>query len=186
MTVQVARRLFTVEEYHKLAEAGILVEDDRVELIDGEIVEMSPIGSRHQACVDWLTRECSGRLRHAAIVRVQGPIRTGDRSEPQPDVALLRPRQDFYAQEHPGPADVLLVIEVADTTADYDRHTKLPLYARAGIPEAWLINFPGGRIEVHREPSPDGYKLVRYVTRGENLAPLSFPDLDLAVDELLG
>jgi Uma2 family endonuclease len=134
MGVQVQRRLFTVEEYHRMAEAGILSEDDRVELIEGELVTMSPIGSRHAACVARLTAllfPVGGR----GILWVQNPIRLGARSEPQPDVALLRYRPDFYASAHPGPEDVLLVVEVAETSADADRSLKIPLYARYGIPK---------------------------------------------------
>src|SRR5262245_37141744 len=116
MAVQVSRRLFTVDEYYQMAQAGILHEDDRVELIEGEIIETAAIGSRHAACVDRLNQLFSGRVAGRAIVRVQNPIRLSQRSEPQPDLALLRPRADFYATGHPGPQDVLLVVEVADTS----------------------------------------------------------------------
>lgn len=182
---QVTRRKFTVEEYHLLARAGVLKEDDRVELLEGEIVEMSPIGSRHAACVDRLNRVFS-RLGERTIVRVQSPLRLGDLAEPQPDLALLRPRSDFYATAHPGPEDVLLVVEVAETSSDYDRQIKIPLYARWGIPEAWLVDLDQDRVEVHRDPSPEGYRDVRAINRSEALAPVAFPDLDLRAQDVLG
>src|SRR5436190_15615228 len=137
MAVTVKRRRFTLDEYHRMGKTGILSEDDRVELIEGEIIEMSPIGSRHAACVDRFN-ELIARLRLNIIVRVQSSIQLDDYSQPQPDLALLRRRDDFYSSSLPRPADVLLVIEVADTTLEYDRFVKLPLSAHAGIPEAWL------------------------------------------------
>jgi hypothetical protein len=147
MGVQLARRLFTVAEYHKMAEAGILSEDDRVELLEGEIVAMSPIGSRHAGTVKRLLDQfipLQGARR--VILSVQDPIRLGEYSEPQPDLALLRPRADFYASSHPGPEDVLLIIEVADQSAAVDREVKVPLYARWGIPEVcWWIWAAGAR-----------------------------------------
>jgi Uma2 family endonuclease len=186
MGVQLARRLFTVAEYHKMAEAGILSEDDRVELLEGEIVAMSPIGSRHAACVDRLTQYLVVQVRGRAIVRVQSPIRLGEHSEPQPDLALLKPRPDFYASSHPGPEDVLLVVEVAETSAAGDREVKVPMYARFGVPEVWLVDLAGDQVEVFREPSAEGYREVRVLRRGESLAPAFLPDLLLPVDAVLG
>jgi len=186
MGVQLARRLFTVAEYHKMAEAGILSEDDRVELLSGEIVAMSPIGSRHAACVDRLTQYLVVRVAGRAIVRVQNPIRLGEHSEPQPDVALLKPRPDFYATAHPGPEDVVLVIEVAETSAGVDREVKVPLYARFGVSDVWLVDLAGDRVEVFREPSAEGYREVRVLRRGESLAPALLPDLLVPVDAVLG
>ncbi len=185
MSMQLLKRRFTVDEYHRMAEAGILSEDDQVELIDGEIVEMVPIGSRHAACVDHLNGIFSELLERRAIVRVQNPIRLGGHSEPQPDIALLRPRADFYASAHPGPADVLLVVEVADTSSDIDREVKLSLYARAGVLEAWLVDLFKEIIEVHWDPSPDKYGSVQQVTRSQTLSPLAFPDAGLPVDRVL-
>lgn len=183
MSVQFLRRGFTVEEYHRMGQAGILSEDERVELIEGEIVEMAPIGSRHQACVDRTNRWFSQRVGERALVRVQGPIRLEERSEPQPDLALLRPRPDFYAEAHPGPEDVFLVVEVAETSPDVDREVKVPLYARAGVPEVWLVDLGGECIEIYRNPTARGYQEVR---RGERLAPHALADLDLAVADVLG
>ncbi len=186
MGVQVQRRLFTVEEYHRMAEAGILSEDDRVELIEGELVAMSPIGSRHAACVKRLIRLLDRAVGDRAIVGAQDPIRLGARSEPQPDVTLLRYRPDFYASAHPGPEDVLLVVEVAETSADYDRTVKIPLYARYGIPEAWLVDLLEERIEIYRHPSPQGYQTLHIAHRGETVRPTTLPDLELSVDDILG
>jgi Uma2 family endonuclease len=124
-----------------MAEAGIFTEDDRVELIEGEVVAMSPIGPRHAACVRKLARLIRDRVSStAAIVDVQDPIRLSEHSEPLPDISILRPRDDFYADGHPGPEDVLVLLEVADASVMYDRNTKLPLYARAGIAEVWLVD----------------------------------------------
>ncbi len=186
MAVQVSRRLFTVAEYHRMAEARILGEDDRVELLDGEIVQMTPIGSRHAACVDRLVRWFGRQVGDEAIVRVQGPIRLSEHSEPQPDLALLKPRPDFYAQAHPGPADVLLLIEVAETSSDSDRDVKLPLYARAGIGEVWLVDLTAERVEVYRQPWFRGYQDCHTVRRGQRLAPQALPDLNLSADAVLG
>jgi Uma2 family endonuclease len=127
MSVQLLRRAFTVQEYHQMTRAGILTEDDRVELIEGEIVRMSPLGRRHAACVKRLLRLLDRGVGEGAIVGTQDPIRLGEQSEPQPDLALLQPRPDFYAQGHPGPQDILLVVEVMERSAGYDREVKVPL-----------------------------------------------------------
>lgn len=186
MSVQLARRLFAVEEYYRMARAGILTEDDHVELIEGEIVEMAPIGSRYAACVDRLTRLLIEHLRRQAIVRVQSPIRVGEYSEPQPDLTLLRPRSDFYATDHPAPRDVLLVVEVAETSTDYDREVKGPLYARAGIPEFWLVDLSRGIVEVYRQPTAHGYQVVEQHGTTSHLTLAMLPSLILSVDEILG
>ncbi len=185
MTVELTRRRFTVDEYHRMIEAGILTEDDRVELLRGEIVEMSPIGRGHLGHVDRLTLLFVSRLGARAIVRVQGSIPLSElESEPQPDLVLLRPCPDFYVRTPLHPPDMLLVIEVADTTVARDR-AKMALYAEAGIPEAWLVDLPAGRIDVFREPTPDGYREIRSLERGQRLAPAAFPDLDLGIDDIL-
>ena len=163
----VRRHRWTVADYHRLAEAGILGEDDRVELIEGELYEMAPIGSRHAGAVDWILSKLSEMAGGRAIVRCQSPIRLGERSEPQPDLALLRPRADWYRDAHPGPEDVLLVVEVADTTAGWDREVKFPLYARHGIPEAWLVDLEAGRLEIHRGPGPEGYRRIERLPLAE-------------------
>jgi len=186
MAVQVLRRRFNVEEYYLMAKAGILSEDDRVELIDGEIVEMPPIGSPHAPTVMRLIQLLSQQVGSRALVNVQNPVRLGEHSEPQPDIALLRPRDDFYAAAHPGPQDVLLLIEIADTSIDYDREVKSPLYARAGIPEYWLVDLAGQRIEVYRDPAAGEYRQLRLVRRGERLAPEALPSLEMSSSDILG
>lgn len=186
MSVQVERRHFTVAEYYRMAEAGILSEDDRVELIEGEIITMSPIGSRHAAGVDRLTALFHRSIGQSAIIRIQSPVRLNKYSEPQPDVTLLKPRADFYARRHPTPADVLLVVEVSETSGTYDRDVKLGLYARAEIPEVWLINIPEDRIENYWQPVNGAYQERQHVHRGQSLAPQRYPHLTLSVDDILG
>jgi len=158
----------------------------RVELIEGEIIQMPPIGDWHASRVDRNTQRFLIPLAGRAQVRVQGPLRLDDRSEPVPDLMLLRPRADFYASGHPRPADVLLLIEVADTTVTYDRGTKLPFYARNGVPDVGLVEFKADLLTVSREPSPTGYRLTLTLRRRERISPLAFPDLELLVDDILG
>ncbi len=179
------RRRFSVGEYYAMAEAGILTENDRVELLDGEIVVMAPIGNRHQSSVDGHVEMFTLRLQGRANVRVQGPVRLDDDNEPEPDVALLRRRDDYYATGHPGPDDVLLLIEVADSTLEFDRNVKLRLYAQAGIPEVWISNLSNRRVESYTDPTEDGYATVRYFEAGNSVAPLHFPDIALEVDRII-
>lgn len=180
------RRLFNVDEYHAMARAGILREDERVELIEGEILEMTPIGSRHAACVTRLNRFFTPRLGESAVVNVQNPICLNERSEPQPDLSILRPRADLYAGSHPEPPDVLLLIEVADSTVGLDRTVKMLIYARSGIQEAWLVNLERSRVEVHLDPTFHGYQTVKTFRHGDTLSPLALPDLSLTVAEIFG
>lgn len=155
---------FNRRDYHRMAEAGILGEDDRVELIEGEIIDMTPMGSRHAgavARVQTALQEATGRR---AVVWVQNPVALAAASEPQPDLALLQPRHDFYAGSLPRPEDVLLLIEVSDRSLAYDRDVKLPLYARHGIPEVWLIDLDGRRLTRHWAPASQGYRNAEAVT----------------------
>jgi Uma2 family endonuclease len=186
VSVQLIRHRFTVDEYHEMARAGALTEDDRVELIEGEIVDMTPIGLRHAAAVDLLTRWLVQGCGNRAVVRVQGPIRLSPESEPQPDFAVLKPRDDFYRSSAAASDDVLLLVEVADTSLSYDRTVKLPLYARARIGEVWLVDLVRERVEVLCDPGPDGYRRSETRERGGHLVPTAFPDLSLSVDALLG
>lgn len=186
MSLQLEHWVFSVDEYHRMLETGILSEDDYVELIEGEIVKMSPIGSRHVACVNRLNGLLNRKVGQDVIVSVQNPFRLDDYSEPEPDIALVRPRDDFYAQSLATAADVLLIIEVADTSVEVDRRVKLPLYAKASIPEVWLANLPEDRIEAHSEPVNRVYQRVRIAKRGERLSSESVPNLVLNVDEILG
>ena len=185
MAVAVARRRFTVEEYHDLVRAGVLSEDDRVELLAGEIVQMSPISSRHAGCVDWLTMKFSQQLGDKARIRVQNPVRLGPYSEPEPDVALLKPRDDFYTRSHPEPSDVLLIIEVSETSLEVDRDVKLPLYAEAGIPEVWLIDLQTKNVNVYRTPDGRRYSETEEYTATQTLSPRAFPDIRITLTEFL-
>jgi Uma2 family endonuclease len=186
MALQRARRRFTVDEYYRMGRTGILKEGDRVELIGGEIVQMPPIGPGHAANVARCTQSLVRRFSDVANVTVQNPVRLDKFNEPVPDLALLRLRSDFYAERHPLPQDVLLLVEVADTTLGIDRRVKVPLYARAGIPEVWLLDVRRRPIYVYRDPSGGGYQVTLTVRPGESLNPLAFPDRAFDVAELLG
>jgi Uma2 family endonuclease len=183
LETDVPRRLFTVEEYHRMGEAGILGEDERVELIEGEIVEMSPIGPRHIGAVINATRMFITRLGDRAVVSPQNPVVIQPRSEPQPDLLLLRPRAVSYSRGLPTANDVLLAVEVADTSVRFDRIVKARLYARAGIPEFWLCLAMDGAIEVYREPRADGYAGMTLYGPDQRVSPLAFPDVSFAVSE---
>ena len=185
MPVQAPRRLFTVREFHQMADAGVFREDDRVELLGGEIVEMTPIGRRHAGCVNYLNRAFSDVLGSTFLVSVQNPVTVDEHSEPQPDVAVLRFRQDFYRDAHPGPADVLLVVEVADTSAEVDRAEKVPLYARAAIPEVWLVDLQADAVDVYGQPSPAGYRDHVRVGRGGRLTAVAVSGIDLPASDVL-
>ncbi len=185
MPLMLTRRRFTSDEYRRMVEAGILTADDRVELIDGEIVEMSPMGPPHTMCLIVLTRLRAILSEDRALLLVQGPLRVGPHHEFQPDVLLLRPKPGGYWRRIPHPEDVFLVIEVADTTLARDR-AKLDPYAAAGLPEAWIVNLSDEVIEVYRDPAPEGYRTARRARRGGQVSPAAFPDVALAVDDLLG
>jgi Uma2 family endonuclease len=186
MVAPLAKRLVSVEEYYRMAEAGIFHADERLELIRGEIYEMSPIGNRHAGCVIWLV-DCFAAVRDRALVNPQNPLcLPQEHSVPQPDVVLLRRRKGYYRDSPPEPEDVLLLVEVADSTLAYDRDVKVPLYSEGGVPEVWLVDLNGGSIGVYRHPGPRGYAEIRQYRRGETLTPLVFPELVLAVEEILG
>ncbi len=186
MAVRPVRHKFTVEEYHRMAEAGILSEDDRVELIEGEIVQMAPIGSRHAGTVDFLADLFFRHVGKTLLVRVQSPVQLSEDTEPQPDLVLLKRREDFYRNRHPGPEDILLLVEVAETSAKDDREMKVPLYARHGVSEVWLVDLGAEVVEVYREPSPEGYRQVWRAGRGEVLVPQQVPDLRVPVEAIWG
>ncbi|MCU0503272.1 MAG: Uma2 family endonuclease [Anaerolineae bacterium] len=179
------RRRFTVAEYHQLMDSGIFGEDDRVELIGGDLVMMSPIGTRHAATVKRTNRILGRLFQDRALIGVQDPLQLDDLSEPQPDLTILTPREDDYAASHPTAAEVLLIIEVSDSTADYDRDVKVRAYANAGIIETWLADLSMDWLEVYREPSPAGYKLLRKALPGETISPLAFPDVMIAVGDVI-
>jgi Uma2 family endonuclease len=178
------KRLFTVDEYHRMAKAGIFGPEERVELIDGEIIHMSPIGPRHAGCVINVNRILLTHLGDRAVISPQNPVVIRPRSEPQPDMLVLRPRDVSYSRAHPTPEDVLLAIEVGDTTVRFDRIVKARLYARARIREYWLIDAGRETVDVFRAPEGDAYTSFTTYGQGTSLAPLAFPDLVIAVDEL--
>jgi Uma2 family endonuclease len=181
----VPRRLLTVDEYHRMGEAGILTEDDRVELIEGELVELAPIGSAHVAASNTLTRLLVMAVGDRGIVSVQNPVRLTRRSEPQPDFAVLRPRSD-YATMLPRPEDTFLVVEVAASSLDYDRTVKLALYARSRIPEVWIVNLSAGDVETYHSPVGDRYASMARAGRSDTLTITALPEVRITVADIFG
>jgi Uma2 family endonuclease len=179
-------RRFTVEEYYAMVYAGILHPDERVELIEGGVVPMPPIGSRHNGVVAWLTRTLTRAVADDAIVLVQGAVRVNPYSEPQPDLAILRARPDYYRGSLPGPGDVLFLIEVAETSILHDRNEKIPLYALAGIPEVWLVNLEAAVIEVFRAPEGTSYREQTVHPHGEVVRAAALPAIEVRVEDVLG
>jgi Uma2 family endonuclease len=177
---------FSVEEYYRMGEAGVFAPGQRVELVDGEVVEMAPIGSNHADWVDNLNMLFARNVPAGVKVRVQSPLHLSDHSEAQPDLALLRPRERPYATAHPSGPDTLLVVEVADASLRYDRDVKIPLYARRGVPEVWLFDIGNGSLEICRDPSADGYRLRLRPALNEVVAPAALPDLKVDLASLFG
>jgi Uma2 family endonuclease len=184
--VATERKKFTVEEYYKLGEVGILGPDDRVELIDGDIVYMAPIGTRHASCVNRLVTIFSELVTRKMIsLPVQNPVHIDAYSDVQPDVVVAKPDQYGYEDKHPEPEDILLLIEVADTTIRRDRE-KAIIYGRAGIIELWIVNLEAQLVEVDRDPTANGYTNVQRFRRGDTISPLAFSELVVSVDIILG
>ena len=178
-------RRFDVDDYYRMAAAGILTPEDRVELIEGEIVDMAPIGSEHGGKVNRLNRLLAPAMAAGhAIVSVQNPLRLDRRNEPQPDLMLLRPRADDYGARHPTAADVLLLIEVADSSLAFDRGAKLALYASHGILEVWIVDLVGRAVEIGRTPSAAGYAERLRLSDGD-VSPALVPGLTIGLAELL-
>jgi Uma2 family endonuclease len=178
------RHKLSVEDYHKLGEAGILREDSRVELIDGELMDMAPIGAAHMRIVNRLTRLLVLAVGDLGVVSIQNPITLPPHSEPQPDVVILSPGSDHIEAPVPGPREALLVSEVADTTVAYDRSTKLSLYAEAGIAEVWIVNVPAQCVEVYRDPVAGAYMAKSEAGSGDLLSPSRLPPVTVQVAEL--
>lgn len=177
---------FTVKEYHRLGELGILHEDDRIELLEGRIIDMTPIGSKHASVVNRLNNMLIEKMRGMVIVSIQNPVDLNEYSEPEPDITILKPRQDFYSINHPWPEDILFIIEVADTSLDYDRSVKIPLYAKASIQEVWLVNLIENIVEIYYEPSLEDYGFIMKRRHDQTMSPKSFPDVIFSADEVLG
>ena len=186
MAVEVTRRRFTADEYQEMGRAGILREDDYVELIDGEVLAMSPIGPPHIGTVNRLNHLFARLVGDAAIVQVQLPVRLDSYSEPQPDLALLRPRADFYGTAAAGPDDVLLAVEVAQSSLAYDRNVKAALYARRGIAEYWIVDLNGGEVIRHTEPVDGRYRRVAAVPHDYEFAPGLLPACVVTTRDILG
>jgi Uma2 family endonuclease len=186
MQTDVARRLFTVDDYYRMAEAGIIGEDERVELIEGEIVRMSPIGDRHFQAVNRATMIFARGIGDRAVVSIQNPASMDRYNEPQPDVVLIRPREGFYGAGKPAPEDVLLLIEVADTTLPKDRNAKLPVYARNGIREVWIVDLQHDLILVFRDPKDGAFVTTETFKRGQAVCCGAFPEFTIEAGELLG
>lgn len=184
--MQLATHKFTADQYQKMGEAGIFHPEARLELIEGEILVMSPIGLKHAATVNRLATLLVPPLTERAIVSVQNSIRLNDYSEPQPDVVLLQPRTDFYENQIPQPDDVLLLIETADSSLRYDRTMKAPLYAENNIQEFWLVNLPDQILERYSQPQAKAYTEQQTLTRDQTISPLAFPDLTLNLTQILG
>jgi Uma2 family endonuclease len=180
------RHVFDVEEWERLRVLGFFGENQRVELIEGEIVDMSPIGERHAACVNRLTKMLVRQVADDGIVQVQGPVRTSQLSEPLADFAVLKYRADFYSTGKPGPHDVLLLIEVADSTRAFDLGTKALLYARSAIPEYWLFDLGGDVVHVMTSPAPDGYQSSAVATPGTTLLPHLLANVSVEISSALG
>ncbi len=184
--IAIPRHRFTVDDFARLGEAGIFTEGDRVELIDGEIRDMTPIGQPHAWIVNRLTRRLVMRLADRAYVSVQNPLRLDGHSEPLPDLVVARGGEDDYADRHPEAGDVLLVIEVADSSLRYDRAEKMPRYARSGIPEAWLVDVTDRAVTVYTAPGSGGYASGQVFRQGAEIESTAVAGLHVTVDEIIG
>ena len=187
MTMVMTKRRFSVKELYLMDKAGVFCENDRVELVDGEIIEMAPIGSYHNSCVTTLTHIFVRAVPEGVRVRVQGAVQMDERTMYQPDLAILRPRHDDYFESNPTPEDVLLIIEVSDSTTAYDRNVKIPKYAQAGVPEVWQVNLPHGFIDIFVDPDPETgtYRSVMRHSRGQRIVPAQLRDVAVEVSDVL-
>jgi len=177
---------FKVDDYYRMIELGMLTDYERAEIIEGELIRKMPIGDKHAACVERLNEFLRDELGKSVSIRNQQPIKVGDYNEPQPDLAIVRRRDDFYGNGKPTSKDCLALIEVSDSTLEYDRNKKLPLYAEAKIPEFWLVNLQNNTVEVHTEPRESVYSLIRVLRRGETIKSESVPNLEIEVGKILG
>jgi Uma2 family endonuclease len=180
-----AQHRFTVKDYYRMAETGVLRPDARVELLDGRIIDMSPIGPLHGGVTKHLLEIFTAASRGRWQTSVQDPLHLDEHSEPEPDLMLLKPGPDYYRKRHPLPGEVFLLVEVSDTTLELDREEKLPAYGRAGVAEAWIVNLNHATIEVYREPHFTGYSSKTILHAGDQAKSLAFPDMVVDVAELL-
>jgi Uma2 family endonuclease len=186
MEIEVTKKLFTVDEFNRMAEVGIFGPKPRIELIEGEIIEMAPIGMRHMGCVNRATALLITRLGARAVISVQNAVVLSNYTEPQPDIVVAKPRDSYYGDKYIAPEDTFLVIEVSDTTVRYDRDRKMPLYAKAKVPEVWIENLQNDVVLVYRDPDPKGYKTALTLHRGEALTIAAFPEIQFKVEDFLG
>jgi Uma2 family endonuclease len=186
MRAEVTRKLFTTDEYYRMAEVGILTPDDRVELIEGEIIRMSPIGTRHAACVNRGAELFMLKFHGKATVTVQNPAHLNQYNEPQPDILLLKHREDYYASKHPSPEDTLLLLEVSDTTLGFDLNVKIPIYGATGIPEVWIADLRKNIIRAFRNPEAGQYETVMTFSADDALSVLAFPDVVFKASDFIG
>ena len=186
MALPVPHRTFTVDEYYRMADAGVFGPDERTELLDGEIIVMTPPGERHASMVDRLTMLLARAAGEEFIVRVQNPLRLGTRTEPQPDVTVLRYRDDFYSSGHPGPGDALVVVEVADSSLSLDRGYKLGMYARAGVREFWLVDAKRGAVTVYADPAAGSYTREHEYRRGQAWSSAALGGRQIRTDDVVG
>jgi Uma2 family endonuclease len=184
MLVQVQHR-FSVKDYYRMAETGVLRPDARVELLDGRIIDMSPIGPFHGGVTKYLNEVFTAASRGRWRTSVQDPLHLDEHSEPQPDLMLLKPAADYYRQRHPVPGDVFLLVEISDTTLELDRAEKLPAYGGAGITEVWIVDLNHAAIEIYREPHFTGYASTTVLRAGDQAKPAAFPDVEVDVADLL-
>ncbi len=184
--LELTRRRFTVAAYLRMVEAELFVEGERVELIHGDLIEMSPIYITHISTLNRPVWMLSNALGKQVILSVQNPVQLSEDSLPQPDVAVFRFQEEFYSEQHAKPEDILLIIEVADSSLRYDQRVKSKLYGTAGIADYWIVNLPERQIEVYREPRPNGYRTVTTCAPGETLSPLAFPDVVQQVEQIMG
>jgi Uma2 family endonuclease len=186
MRAEITRKLFTTDEYYRMAEVGILTPDDRVELIEGEIIRMSPIGTRHAACVNRAAELFTLKFHGNATVTVQNPAHLNQYNEPQPDLLLLKHREDYYASRHPSPQDTLLLLEVSDTTLSFDLNVKIPIYAATGIREVWIADLRKDIVRVFRNPEADQYQTELTFSGDETLSVLAFPEVVFKATDFIG
>jgi Uma2 family endonuclease len=186
MRTETTKKRFTVHEYYRMAEIGILTDNVRTELINGEIIEMSPMGARHAAVVSRLNDLLVPLLKGKALLRPQLPLRLNDYNEPQPDLCFVKSRRDYYSEKHPGSGDTLLAVEVSDSSLSYGRDVKCGVYAASRVLEYWLVDVAGGVLMVFREPSKGAYQTSLTFRAGDKVAPLAFADVSIRVADLLG